>query len=1251
MDEFEACLDPHDGPNNTLNVGVYAARHPSIVATLKPLRASEVIPAVGGLLTLADLQANCFRVEVLGHLAAAFCRGRISPTSGTIKSLFDGLGEGLCGMVEDPAECAFVGLTNTADGNFRIFEGLRDGASFYLQLILDVLESGPDQEPLNLIRKSVTSLLKLSEAVAERAGTPEYGLGQETPVPTLSDGITDSLVLTSSRVTFDLADVAALGIQVDDLSPFIFDPASGAALLEQDIGNSDLERYPLAECDGRFYLGLPTAVASAITRFVVESVKFLQIEKSFEATFAGKVITLMRGAPILGRLTSLHLARTTIDDCLIGYQLIEIDACHFLHFVVVFESLSMFGDKGLNGINYFSNKLNAGISEMVVAAHRAATEKTERADGLTLVIPAGIGRGFVYSLSDDLPKKWRVLGMPVHDLMTASWLENFDPLTLWRVDNAQDVLRSLGVILINQSGLLNLIGCTREMNGRILAEKTTSRLAPSGDQNIVLLPTNAHRRARRDAQERYGVRRALDIEGRWIRVQKLGGSLFEDGGLSEPFFSEEKLRDGELLGVCQTQKRAWWLSLKCNEDSSRPMAFEYWRALCLWLSQASVPLEDAYPRLRSGSFHFFFEFDEITASGTAAFRPRGEQELRELVEVTTSAGSPTVTIRVRAGFEDGFIQAQNIADRMLVEAMIRGVATSSGSPSESDRKRVLDEVCPPGDARRIHRWSTSNFRDFMQGTLSEAPIVPDSIDYATSLLGLGNRLSSFQIPCVISGKDNCMAAINGVVEILIKEIVSDLKKLNRRVFVEAVIRNYETAACCRDRWRYTSRALVAIHRDSDAAIRTIMQQNGKYNSCTVASRILLEAAICECALNSGATPGDLEIAQLMAKVMIVHEFGGWSAAIRWDAMAAEVHITPLGEIQSNVEFIEQVYQPFGQAGGQSSVERAIENYDSFFEHGEPEEPATSEMNIEFSAAWKEEFGVSIRAFRALTARLEELALQGRSSAIYLPASRLAAILSKEGSISEREAAGFLAFVTSSPRTSWFCVPEGFSLADWYPWRFRRRLAILRRPFLQLDETADPTILCAPGLIGDAFSSMIAWYLKGEIGKARTRPMELWLGRVNDVQRTKFNKTVAARLRQLGWNTKAEVKITEILGRSFDRDYGDVDVLAWRNDNGRTLAIECKDLQSQTTMAEVAEQLSDFRGETRANGKRDHLKRHLDRLAILSANSDVVARFLKLPAPLAIEGHLVFSRDVPMRFAWKHIANQVRLSLFEGLESI
>src|ERR1035438_9643486 len=88
---------------------------------------------------------------------------------------------------------------------------------------------------------------------------------------------------------------------------------------------------------------------------------------------------------------------------------------------------------------------------------------------------------------------------------------------------------------------------------------------------------------------------------------------------------------------------------------------------------------------------------------------------------------------------------------------------------------------------------------------------------------------------------------------------------------------------------------------------------------------------------------------------------------------------------------------------------------------------------------------------------------------------------------------------------------------------------------------------------------------------------------------------------MGWKVEKEIKLTGLLGRRLDRDYGDIDVLAWRPESGRVLAIECKDVQYNKTLGEVAEQLSDFRGEIRADGKPDLLKKHLARLEILYAH--------------------------------------------------
>jgi hypothetical protein len=127
-------------------------------------------------------------------------------------------------------------------------------------------------------------------------------------------------------------------------------------------------------------------------------------------------------------------------------------------------------------------------------------------------------------------------------------------------------------------------------------------------------------------------------------------------------------------------------------------------------------------------------------------------------------------------------------------------------------------------------------------------------------------------------------------------------------------------------------------------------------------------------------------------------------------------------------------------------------------------------------------------------------------------------------------------------------------------------------------------------------------------------------------------------------------VTKLLRRGFDKDHGDIDVLAWRDD-GRVLAIECKDVQFRKTLGEMAEQLSDFRGEIRSNGKRDELRKHLDRIEVIRRHLPLVAAYVGHSSLDSIESHLLFRNPVPMEFALTRMAGQVQVSNFAAIASI
>ena len=75
------------------------------LGSFDPLKAATTF---GGLLTVADLQSNCIRLEVLAHLALACGKGQRKPPGKFVARAFAALGRGLCGRLEDPAEDMFV---------------------------------------------------------------------------------------------------------------------------------------------------------------------------------------------------------------------------------------------------------------------------------------------------------------------------------------------------------------------------------------------------------------------------------------------------------------------------------------------------------------------------------------------------------------------------------------------------------------------------------------------------------------------------------------------------------------------------------------------------------------------------------------------------------------------------------------------------------------------------------------------------------------------------------------------------------------------------------------------------------------------------------------------------------------------------------------------------------------------------------------------------------------------------------------
>jgi len=1241
-------------PADTGSIEALAKAHPDLVAELRKLEPLATAATFGGLLAMPELQANCFRLEYLVHLASVYCEGRMDPSQGFVRRSFERLGNGYCGMQEDPAEDIFVALVNTPRGNFRVFEGVREGTGFHLQRILNVLERMPQATPFTRIRDSVESLLKLSDAVAARAGVIENSVGQELPLDALPRNVIRRTSTARALVRFREKDLEQLQIPETYLSEFAFRSNDRLEMRAESLGHTRLERRPVTFHEGTAHLLLPTAVGSAITRFVIEEVVAMGFADDFDRALADDFAELFNDTPILGNRYGAEIRFQRISGGRIAAVMNQVDPGRFLHLVIFVDGVDGFSQGGLGGQNSNPDSLASALSTHLGLAAARARETPGFRGGISLFVAGGFGRAIYFGLEEGLPEHWRLEPIAAHDLVTLSWLSGFDGLSLWRLLDAQEAIEQQGAVLVNVNGILNLVAWARHLHGHLVPHgQLPDEFAAPSSRNPILLPQDMLRDLRRDVARDWNPRRVRDSGGRWVKVRKLDKSEFAEDNSAPLYGSEEDLLKGKLRGVYVASKRPWWVEIATPEDAPTDLVFKHWELLCMWLRRSAPVLDTGYSALPPGPISFCVSFAEVAGGEYGAIETKNEDELRRLLTISTEIGSSRIQINVAKRFDEGLSQPENIAERVLVEALVAGAAQAGGEAADlGKRTHLVNEICPNSQARWMHRFETHHFRDFVRSEVSGKPVLIDELDDASSRIGLGWRVRFRSDGPAVSGVPECTSYLNDIVRVVLDDLCATLKGLDRRSLVRALLQNHETASHDRDAWNRTAQANLALHDDKDATVHTIVEHYGRLNACFTASRTLLEAAICECPLAAGGTPGRLDLSRAMAQAMLAYYFGGSSDAIHWGAMEASLRITPLGDVHMDQSFMESVYQPFGRFVGEADVMQASGSYAELYRPAKAGRSITDVFEGRFLDAWAAEFGVSLVGALTFVEQLEEAGLQPPKAVLELSRSTLAAMLSGAAGVSLETALASLDFITLVPRREWRVVSGEFK-KDWYPWRFRRRLSVLRRPLIQIDSGDDPLVALAPALVRDSLLAMVIRFHSGEIPPSQARSLEMrrWIGHANNVQRLEFNSSVADRMRELGWQVEKEIKLTGLLGRPLDRDYGDIDVLAWRTESGRVLVIECKDVQFNKTLGEVAEQLNDFRGEIRPDGRPDHLRRHLNRLEALARYGAVISQKLKLTSPVKMEGHLVFRNPVPMRFAWDQMARRVRLSLFDELDRL
>lgn len=1225
-----------------------------LIAELELFDPIRTVSALSGLMLFPELQSTSYRLETLTHIAMAVCSGKKKPKAKDLARWFHEIGEGYCGMQEDPAEDVFVFNILTPRGNFLVLEGLWEGGGFNLQHVVNTVEAMPKGTGYDVIREAVYSLLILSNAVCTRAGLSRYKAGSDLKLSKLPPKIRDRFFAYRSFVKFTEDEVAELGLSAESLGEFGFVPNHRHRLIEQSISFSELERHPVCFKNDHYYLMLPNAVSSAIRRYVFEKMTAADMRENFVRSLAQEYAKTFSSTPILGWKMGAQFLFQKTPGGLIAEISTEVDTGHHLHIVIKMDELSGFENEGLSGFYKFEEAEENYIEKRTKEFRDKARQKADYKDGISLVITSGIGRGFYFSLPmqhDD----WRVMGLSAYDFHTLSWLDKFKPLSLWRLNEAQEKVAASGVTLMNINGLLNLVAWKDSLDGHLVPHDQLPDDYVGDGQMMIMVNQNSIRELREKVLNYHDFHNLPGPDSELIRVCKLTDSIFEEDLKKPIYVADFFIGDGLPISYFG-EYSLWWGVLFVEDKKQSETRYERWKLVCAWLPRIASRFESQFKNNLPEQINI--ELHCETTFGSSRDRPDrlSFEEAREEVSYVVDQGFDTVKVFTTRRFEDAFYHPENIAERALVEAAVSGISELLTDISADDQKKLFDKIIESVYARQTHAFEATRFRDFVRPVLSSAPTRIDNDDIATMKFGLGWRVRDRKLGGDVDGKKECLELLNSLVSMLENELCELLSGFDRQQLAELVLENHEISEYDRRTWRSTSAAVLALHEDKQAALAEIVDHEGRLNAIFQASRILIEIIPHECPLQGGHRPSKFELSKMMARVMEIISLGGWSDAIRWDAMEPKIKVTPLGDVYGNLDFFDNVVDQFGRSANERTVKGAVEKYEKQFEQSKIVEEVPDEIEEEFVEAFEEEFGIALKDVRMFNDRCENAFIEKGWSFKTLRKSEAIKLFCNCEELSAKIVEQIIDTFTLDVRESWKTIPEGFVDADRQPWRFRRRLSILRKPFVALDDQDDTLLMIAPGVIRDALAYTVGNLYSADFADNQilSKKMRKWVGKSRG-SREKFNAEVADKLHELGWKVKSDLNVTELIGKGTDekfgdiQQFGDVDVLAWSEVSEEVLIIECKDLQYKKTPGEIAEQLSKFRGELSSVGKPDLLLKHLNRVAISNAHKLEITKYTGLKS-VSIKGYLMFRNPVPMQYAGETIAAKTELLLFDEIDA-
>lgn len=1163
----------------------------------------DLLQSIAGLTLLPENHGKYVRMETLAQeIIESYNTKEEFASAEILKNFLDK--EYPSNVLEDPPVNLFTDLISFYGGDYLIFPGITENGSLILtnQLISifhDPENNIPEQFKSNC--SHVASLiLCISNTIAKKLAYTRYQDGtaekEEIHFPTY-----ERLNNLREAVTFSEDEMNRLltenKIAPEALKKFLVDIHS-ADFSNPYIEESPLLYKPILHMDGKYLIVLPATLSLALTYFIWGAAESCGCMKVVNAAYQNTVWDMLQL-----QLKIINFDRIENEDIIgktelnIREGLYQFDSDKIAYIQLIYDSGNNF-----NGTRCISLKENLKTSETVESHKDDVIKKIflkpeyKNYQLLHFIIISSIGRDFYCPIKKT--ENARTIAMALSDFNVLYELKEKNAIDLWKFSIA--IEEQLPKITTLNFSFLDQFKFYQDHNDSFyLSDETKYTMLHVQHGYSAAMIREAKWKTDRHSvliETKNGVA-AIPVERKdkyapvYLNVNQIKSNKlqFIVEGFYQPILVTPKLmtigKSGGLRGVFWELNDViaywlWQIQDECKEYL-KPLG-----VLPLTVTFELNPIE---------------QFDEIV---------RNFKRNENLFDVfRTSADKTSCNVVIPSEIIPYLYGSDNEGERVLVKILLLGlnkILAINNQPEISSERiiEIVNNKAPFGMKKKSYILDINDNLLLDPRNLVAIRYVQD-YDVELVLNSIVPALGNPEVGEIKTKGEKEDFTLNIVMKVLLPNLKRAISQYNSRQLLEKLIGLNETLVYEREYLKILVPTRIACFVSMAQQEIDLKDSLSKINRTTIATRCLIEHVAAE-QLNGNKQISTTAIDELLALMDQIISWASLCDQLKYGLFDIKIEILPSGRVGTEKRFIQEVFDPYYNSKIKEDVIDSIKSYGQVFPQRGPikRKDTPDYLNKAFEA----DFGISFSRICEFVDGLALIGIQQPTPFAVLVKSILKSEINKViKPFDEIEFENAINYLTLFERGKVEKIPSGYDSYDISPWRFNRKLSLLRKPLIAYNNSSDrndPLIYWGFRhvlsikiyLVEQIFSNRLKVAEDGEVIKA--------LGRISNERGDSLVKKVSDKLRVKDFIVDTEVPINPNTEFYDQKDLGDIDVLVIDLVNKMFFSIECKSMSPSRNIKEMVEEVAKLFG---SESEKGWIDKHLARDVWIKGNIPLIGK--------------------------------------------